>query len=463
VGFAVSSCGTVTSNIKPPTTVAIPLPHGQGIGDPYYPDDGNLGYDVRDYHVSLTYSPRRTSIVATTLITARATGRLRRFDLDLSGLTVDSVRVDRRPARFARTFVHELVIRPARAIRAGADFRVLVAYHGRLRLLPDQQVSSGWHHATTPGSGFIAGEPHSCTAWYPCNDHPLDKARFALDATVPRPLSVVSNGTQLPTVDHGRTRTFRWRLDDPTTTYLTMMYIDRLTFRRSTLPDGVKVVSAFGPQPGAALGRESMLPAILAFLSSKFGPYPASGAGGVFIDAKFGFSLETYTRPMFTKGIGISTIVHENAHQWWGDHVSIRHWRDVCLNECFASYAQWMWDEHNGADLDQRYKNDVTRFAAAFKYPLYDMGPGHEFDGPGVYFKGQWFLHALRNKLGTAAFFSALQEIQRTYANRNLSMTGLRDRLEKDTGVDLTSFWRDWVLHTGVPSHANLYPGHLGD
>jgi aminopeptidase N len=461
VALAVSGCGSTTSSTKHIPTVSIPIPHGQGIGDPYYPDDGNLGYDVLRYHVALTYHPTSTSIDASTLVTARATRRLSRLDLDLTGFAVDSVRVNHRPARFTRAFIHELVIRPLRAIRDGTVFAVRVNYHGPLRLLPDQQVASGWHHATAPGSGFIAGEPHSCTAWYPCNDHPLDKARFALDATVPRPFSVVSNGSQLPTLNHGRMRTFRWRLDAPTTTYLTMMYVDRLTFQRSVLPGGVKVVSAFGPHPGAAVGREARLPAILSFLSSKFGPYPAPSAGGVFIDARFGFSLETYTRPMFTRGIGVSTIVHENAHQWWGDHVSIRHWRDVCLNECFASYAQWLWDEHNGANLDHRYRDDVTKYAQVFKYPLYDMGPGHEFDGPGVYFKGQWFLHALRNKLGTAAFFSALREIQRTYANRNLSMIGLRDRLEKDTGVDLTSFWHDWVLQTGVPSAANLYPGHL--
>jgi aminopeptidase N len=441
--------------------VSITTPHGQGIGDPYYPDDGNLGYDVLGYHVSLTYQPTRMSIDATTVVTARATERLGRFDLDLTGFTVTSVRVDNRPARFTRAFVHELVVHPPRAIRDGAVFGVRVSYHGRLGLLRRQQVTSGWHPARTPGSGFIAGEPHSCTSWYPCNDHPLDKARFALDATVPRPFSVVSNGTQLPTLDRRRSRTFRWRLGSPTTTYLAMMYIDKLAFDRSTLPDGVQVVSAYGPNPGAAARRESKLPAILSFLASRFGPYPAPAAGGVFIDAKFGFSLETYTRPMFTKGIGVSTIVHENAHQWWGDHVSIRRWRDVCLNECFASYAQWIWDEHNGADLDRRYRDDIARYARVFDYPLYDMGPGHEFDGPGVYFKGQWFLHALRNKLGTSAFFAALRQVQRQYANRNLSMTGLRDALEKDTGVDLTSFWSDWVLHTGVPSPANLYPGDL--
>jgi aminopeptidase N len=460
---------TPVGGTRSTTEVLTPAgPHGQGIGDPYYPDDGNHGYDVLRYDVIVTYRPSPASIVATTIVTARATSRLSRFDLDLRGFTVDSVAVGGRSARFERTFAYELVTTPAAPVARGATFRTTVRYHGRLEPIRGGPVVGGWHPATTPGSGFIAGEPHSCTAWYPCNDHPSDKARFTLTATVPRPFSVVSNGVELP-VRQPLTgmQTFRWSLDAPTATYLTMMYIDKLTFERSTLPGGsalrgVGVVSAFGPRPGRAVRREAKLPKILAFLASKFGPYPAPAAGGVFVDASFGFSLETYTRPTFTKNVDVTTIVHENAHQWWGDHVSIERWRDICLNECMASYAQWLWDEHNGADLDKRYRSQVKDFRSVFDRPLYGMGPGHEFDFEGVYFKGQWFLHALRRKLGSDAFFGALQQVQRDYADRNLSMIGLRDALEKDTGVDLTSFWNEWVLHTGIPSDANLYPGSLG-
>jgi aminopeptidase N len=463
------SSASQNSDIQRPSRTPIQLPtgpHGQGIGDPYYPDDGNLGYDVLRYDVTLRYQPKPASIVATTVVTARAASRLPRFDLDLRGLTVDHVLVGRRLARFKRSFAHELVITPAAPVARGAGFRTTIRYHGRLGPIRDAG-RGGWHRATTPGSGFIAGEPHSCTAWYPCNDHPSDKARFALTATVPRPFSVVSNGIQLPTRNVGTgLRTFRWRLDAPTTTYLTTMYVDKLIFRRSTLAAGRALggrsrISVFGQKPGAALARDAKLPKILAFLASKFGPYPAPTAGGVFVDANFGYSLETYTRPLFTKRVDLSTIVHENAHQWWGDHVSMERWRDICLNECIASYAQWLWDEHNGADLDQRYRAQVKNYRDAFTRPLYDMGPGHEFDYEGVYFKGQWFLHALRRKVGSDQFFAALKQIQHDYADRNLSMRGLRDAFEKNTGVDLTGFWDEWVLHTGVPSDANLYPGSL--
>jgi aminopeptidase N len=222
-------------------------------------------------------------------------------------------------------------------------------------------------------------------------------------------------------------------------------------------------VSAYGPDPGGAPNREAKLPKIIQVLSDAWGPYPAPAAGGIFVNGSVPFSLETYTRPIYTEGADINTIVHENGHQWWGDNVALSHWKDICLNECFASYSVWLWNESRGADLDAQYHANVDHAGDWMNFPLYDMGPGHEFDGPGVYFKGVFFLHALRRKLGDDAFFSALQGIQADFAGKNLSMDGLRDELESRTGADLTSFWAEWVLRTSRPSDANLYPGTLGD
>src|SRR5215203_1097280 len=84
---------------------------GPGIGDPYYPDDGNLGYDVKSYRVKLDYFRADQSIAARTTITARSTASMRRFHLDLVGLTVTKVTVDGHPATFERMGAHELVIR----------------------------------------------------------------------------------------------------------------------------------------------------------------------------------------------------------------------------------------------------------------------------------------------------------------------------------------------------------------
>lgn len=439
---------------------------GQGIGDPYYPDDGNLGYNVRKYHVMLGYFPPTQHIVAHTVVKATATARLKRFHLDLVGFKVTKVEVGGVPVTFTRSGAHELIVAPKRAIAAGDRFVTVVAYKGKPGRDPAGAVPSGWFEATTRGAGFIAGEPHSCTFWYPCNDHPTDKARFELTATVPRPLSVVSNGAQLSTTTGTRrdgtdVRTFHWKLAEATATYLTTIYIDKLTFERSTLSDGTPVLSAYGPSPGAAPRREAHLPMIVKVLAKRWGPYPAPQAGGIFVSGDVPFSLETYTRPLYTEGAGVSTIVHENAHQWWGDNVSIRRWRDICFNECLASYSQWLWLEHRGVDLDERYSREVSGGPSWFDVPLYDMGAGNEFEFQGIYLKGTYFVHALRNKIGDTRFFAAMKEIQAERAGGNVSMNGLVDQLEDTTGVDLTRFWRQWVVGTGVPRDGQLYPGDL--
>ena len=433
----------------------------QGIGDPYYPTDGNRGYDVARYDVDVTYDPANSSITASTHVSATAITTRRSFDLDLStGLQVTHVLVDGWPADFSRLPPHELVVRPMAPVDAGTPFEVVVSYHGALS---HAGPISGWH-PLSGGGGVMAGEPHSCAFWYPCNDHPTDKAAFHLVATVPARFSVMSNGLQGPTTRTGSgasaTTTYRWNLDTPTATYLTTILIDTLTIRRSTLPDGTPVVDAYSPGAVREEHNEARLPAILAFLATKFGPYPAPAAGGMFVDAPVGFSLETFSRPVYTARVPLGTIVHENAHQWWGDNVSVERWRDVCFNECMASYAQWLWDEHNGVDLDARYRRTVNH--VDFSAPLYDMGPGHEFTYDGVYVKGTYFEHALRRKIGNdTVYFDALKGIQHDFAGRTMSMLEFRDQLSRRTGVDLTSFWRQWVLSTGRPSPQNLFPGTL--
>lgn len=120
-------------------------------------------------------------------------------------------------------------------------------------------------------------------------------------------------------------------------------------------------------------------------MSRRCGLYPAPQAGGIFVGGDVPFSLTTFTRPIYTEGAGLQTIVHEHGHQWWGDNVSVKRWRDICLSECLASYSQWLWDEHRGVDVDRRYHRLVNQDGPfLFDGPLYDMGAHHEFD-IGVY------------------------------------------------------------------------------
>jgi len=445
-----------------PTTPAEAKPGADGIGDPYYPKDGNGGYDVAGYHVSISYDPKSHHLNGDTTITAKATGDLDRFNLDLNGMKVSAVEVDGKAAKFTRADDHELVITPAAAVADGKEFTARVRYAGVPAATEEGNLGdNGWQIAHS-GGAYVAGEPHSATAWYPANDTPRDKATFTLDARVPNGWSVISNGVEKPATrgTDGWT-TFHWNEPTRIATYLTTVGIDKWTFDRSTGPDGVPLVSAYAPGAEDKKDVESRLPEILTFLSSKFGPYPQSAAGGIYIKENIGFSLETQGRPIYAEWADLPTVVHENAHQWYGDSVSVQSWSDICLNECFASYAQWLWDEaKEDVNLDDQYRSAVSDASPKFwSGKLYDMGAGNEFTS--VYDKGPMALHALRREIGDAAFNRVLKEWPAKHRDGNASWPDFEKFVSDLSGKDLKGFFGAWFHSDKKPADQYLYPGSL--
>ncbi|KAA2262477.1 M1 family metallopeptidase [Solihabitans fulvus] len=424
-----------------------------GAGDSYYPTDGNGGYDVTDYDIDITYDPASHHLDGRARIAAQATAELRRFDLDLSGLTVSSVSVGGRAAAFSRAGDHELVITPAAALREGERFTVDVAYGGEPQAVTSDQLgTSGWQISAS-GGAYAAGEPHSATTWFPANDTPRDKARFRLTVRVPDGWSAIANGVADGVVSAGGWTTFLWVERNPIATYLTTVAIDRWTMVRSQLPDGTPVVDAYAPGAEDKRALEDRLPEILAFLSEKFGPYPQDAAGGIFLAEDIGFSLETQTRPTYARWTNLETIVHENAHQWFGDSVSVRSWADICLNECFASYAQWLWEERQGVDLDAKYRAQLDRVrdnAAFWARPLYDMGQGNEFSA--VYDKGALALHALRHRIGEQAFAAVLRGWPAAHRDGNASWPDFEAYAQQVAGRPLGDFFAAWFRGTQFPA-----------
>jgi aminopeptidase N len=429
-----------------------------GAGDPYYPTDGNGGYDVDGYQVSITYQPDGKHLDGDTTITARATMPLARFNLDLSGLTVHSIEVNGQPARFDRTGRHELVVTPETSVNAGAAFTTRVRYDGVPELFDEQGIGAGGWYADSSGAAFALGQPHSASAWYPANDTPRDKATFALTARVPDGWTVVSNGVDEPPTSADGWTTFRWRLDEPVATYLTTIAIDHFRVVRSQVGNGTPVIDAYAPGTDAVKPAEDRLPEIIDFLSGKFGAYPFEAAGGIFVRGETGYALEVQTRPVYSPQPGLTTIVHENAHQWFGDYVSVTNWADICLNECFASYAEWMWSEaKDGADLDRLYRQAVNR--VRFGDLLYDMGAGREFTG--VYSKGPVALHALRRQIGDAAFDQVLKGWPQRHRDGNATWPQFEAYVAEVSGQHLDGFFQAWFHSTTKPADQYLWPGSL--
>ncbi|MFF4595519.1 M1 family metallopeptidase [Amycolatopsis sp. NPDC001319] len=456
--LALSAC----SADNPDTAPLHPSAGAAGAGDPYYPEDGNGGYDALDYHVDVGYDPASGHLDGDTTVTAKATQDLSRFNLDLRGLDVASVEVDGKPAKFSREKDFELVITPSQPLRAGSTYRTRVRYSGDpTKTEHDGGSETGWSRSAD-GGAFMVGEPHSAAFWYPVNETPRDKATFSVTAHVPDGWIVISNGREQSSSSAGGKTTTTWTEPNPIASYLTTIAIDKFTVKRSSLPDGTPVVSAYAPGAEPLEASGDRLPDILAFLSSKFGPYPQSAAGGIYLAEDIHFSLETQTRPTYAKWADILTLVHENAHQWFGDSVSLDSWSDVCLNECFASYAQWLWSEREGQNLDDRYRAalEITHASTDFwNRKLVDPGPGHEFEA--VYDKGILALHALRRRMGDGPFSTLLRDWPTEHRHANATWADFTKLVNRLAGQNLDPFLDDWFRTAKLPSDADLYPGTL--
>jgi len=141
--------------------------------------------------------------------------------------------------------------------------------------------------------------------------------------------------------------------------------------------------------------------------------------------------------------------------------VTVQSWSDICLNECFASYAQWLWDEaKEGVNLDEQYRQEAARANnRLWGGKLYDMGAGNEFTS--VYDKGPMALHALRREIGDRAFNRVLREWPAMHRDGNASWPEFEQFVQKVAGKDLSGFFGAWFHADTEPDEKYLYPGSL--
>lgn len=435
------------------------LAGADGLGDPYFPQDGNGGYDVDHYEVTLGYDPAGHQLTGSTRIDAHATQPLTSFDLDFTGPPVQAVRVNGLPAGFEWREPHELVVHTPLPLLPGLPFTVTVDYAGVAR----DTEGEGWTYAPS-GGAFAAGQPHSAATWYPLNDSPRDKATFTLHATVPAEWEVMSGGVRVRDEVRDGSRTVSWQQRQPVIGYLTTVAIDRFEYLEQRRANGTPLLSGFAPGAEQLREYEQRLPEILDFTESLYGPYPFDAAGGIYLSAELPFSLETQTRPIYAAWADLNTVVHEVAHQWWGNSVSVHSWSDICINECLASYtADYLWPERmEGVDVDAEYRETIRKTLEKPKFwevPLED--PGREKMFTSVYYRGPLFLHALREQLGDTVFFGALREFVTSRAYGHASMPEFRAFIQSKSSADLTGFFDAWLRGTTPPPERYLYPGDL--
>lgn len=432
-------------------------PGPPGVGDSLYPHLGNGGYDVQHYTLELTVNEVATGdLVGKTTIDARATQNLSSFNLDFIGFEITTLTVNGQSAEFARSG-QELTITPSTSLVAQEPFTVEIQYQG----MPGEMestaipIQTGW--ITFAGGSFVLSEPDGAASFYPVNDHPLDKASYTFRVTVPKPFEAAANGILTETVDNGGTTTFQFEARDPMASYLAMVNIDEFDAETSQSENGVPLRNYYPTdlpeemrKPFARQGE------MIDYFSELFGAYPFDVYGALVIDLEFGAALETQTMSIFSKAMidanqlegSEQVVAHELAHQWFGDSVSLGDWKDIWLNESFATYAQGLWTEHTRgrAALDEW----VRRTYAFVREEHESMSPPGEppadrLFNQGVYSWGALCLHALRLEVGDEMFFDILKTYQQRFAGGNARTAEFIAVAEEVSGKKLGVFFDRWL------------------
>ncbi|MDT5028126.1 MAG: hypothetical protein QOE61_4552 [Micromonosporaceae bacterium] len=434
-------------------------PGADGLGDPYYPKAGNGGYHVVNYDLDLRYDPATGKLTGSERITATATANLTQFDLDLKALTVESVTIDD-VAATAKSDGGKLVVTPAKNIAIGTRFVATIRYGGVPQSYQEDRHGEVGFLRTDDGAVAI-GEPQVAASWFPVNDHPRDKATYAVKITAPDGLTAMSNGVLKGKQSAAGWTTWSWQENSPMVPYLATVVIGKFRVQQSThagKPVFLAVNSALDSQADAQLART---PEVVDFLESQFGPYPFDAMGGIVIaDKRVRFAMENQTRPIYSGSFfdpgkdATWSLVHELAHQWYGDSVSINEWKDIWLNEGFATYAEWLWTEKSGG---QSVQKSFDSQYANFESPMWAIPPGN----PGkanllsisVYNRGAMTLHVLRLNVGDDAFFKILRTWASEKANGNATTREFIALAERISGKPLGQVFDEWLYGTVRPAH----------
>jgi len=311
---------------------------------------------------------------------------------------------------------------------------------------------------------FSENWPDKARQWLPMIDHPYDKATGELIVTAPAQYQVVSNGLLVEELDLGNgLRRTHWRQSVPIASWLYALGVARFAVHHAGLVKDVPLQSWVFPQDrekGYLLFEEAARRALTLF-SERIAPFPYEKLANIQAAGMTGGTEHASAIFYGEKNVadGRVPIVHEIAHQWWGDAVTERDWDDVWLSEGFATYFTLLYTEHfEGRDAFvaglKRSREQVLKLETSLPNTpvihrnLSDMG---RVLNQLVYQKGGFTLHMLRGLIGTDAFWAGIREYYRRYQNQNASSGELRQVMEQASGQDLGWFFGQWLNRSGVP------------
>ena len=313
----------------------------------------------------------------------------------------------------------------------------------------------GWQ--TDGREAFVVSEPAGAATFFPVNDHPSDKATYTIEVTAPADQVVAANGLLAGTHDLGQgTKVWTYEERQPMASYLVQVAIGDYELVDGGMAGDVHLRYAFHRSVADA-GRAATerTAEMIDVLDDVYGPFPFDSYGVLVVDEPLGFALETQTLTIIGTDIVASgdrvdeILLHELSHQWVGDAVSLTTWKDIWLNEGFATYSEWLWSERTGGpDAATR----ARRYGGGdFATPPGDPGPDELFQAS-VYVRGGMTLQALREAVGDDAFFRVLRTWVDEHSGGAASTEDFVALAERISGQQLDDLFARWLYAPGLPS-----------
>ncbi|MEV0034132.1 M1 family metallopeptidase [Nocardia sp. NPDC050793] len=427
--------------------------------DDYLPQNGNRGYRVSRYELDLVYKVASNRLTGRAEITAVTTTVQPRFGLDLSqALTVSKVFVN--GAKSAR-YTHQhgkLVVTPQQRIPAGGVLSVVVQYAGVPKPVRGPWGEVGWEELSE--GALVASQPNGAASWFPCDDHPSSKASYRISITTDSPYYALANGTLVRKQTKASQTTWVYEQPEPMSSYLATIQIGPYRkYRVGAAHEPVPMHAVVPPRLRAEFehdfARQSRM---MEVFSERFGPYPFGGYTVVITDDDLEIPIEAQGISVFGANHcdgrrGSERLVaHELAHQWFGNSLTLRQWRDIWLHEGFACYAEWIWSEASGGPSADQLARAARHNLARQPQDIVigDPGPTRMFDDR-VYKRGALTLHALRLELGEPGFADLLHEWVRRYRHSSVTTEEFTDLAGHYSLVPLRPLWDSWLRGEPLP------------
>jgi aminopeptidase N len=422
----------------------------QPVADPLYPQHGNPGLDVLHYDLSLRWTPSSRTLEGTAQLRIRPTADAAEIKLDFMPYRLGDVRVDNAAVAGATVRGEKLIV-PV-AVRAEKPLTLRVTYQGTPRTTPMPSHRRDSEPlgltVTADGSLWTMQEPYGAYTWYPVNDQPSDEALYDITVDVPDGWTAIAGGTPIGAN--------RFRSTDPVASYLQTLAVGKYRKVTATGPHGLPLTYWYRPGiDDKLLPSLKKSPSFIAFLAERFGPYPFPTGGIVLVDSASGME----TQQMITMGgrggsggAGFEAdLLHEYAHQWFGDSITPATWNDLWLSEGWAMYAQLRWQFRKSSEdaLEDYLRARDAALRAKLGPPAHPQAGN--FAESNVYYCPAAMLKELNDALGDQKFYALATAWVQTQKNTQQTRASFTAFVNKQTGRDFTKLVDDWLDSPTTP------------